>query len=215
MADPETIQRVAKILKRNKVDLLAGGPPPCQPFSRAGRSMIRHRVMTGAADPHDERRDLWRSFLEVVQLARPRAVMMENVPDMALDREMFILRSMTEELEQLGYSVSARVIESWRYGAPQMRQRLLFVALRDGLAFSWPQESEKRVTLWNAIGDMPEVEGGDGGRMVERSDGRTTPARVPSTRRGCGGECPRKIPRSCSTTSPGRFARMTGLPSSR
>ncbi len=27
MADPETIQRVAKILKRNKVDLLAGGPP--------------------------------------------------------------------------------------------------------------------------------------------------------------------------------------------
>ena len=34
--------------------------------------------------------------LEVVQLARPRAVIMENVPDMALDREMFILRSMTE-----------------------------------------------------------------------------------------------------------------------
>lgn len=159
MADPATIQRVAKMLKRNKIDLLAGGPP-CQPFSRAGRSMIRHRVMTGAADPHDERRDLWRSFLEVVQLARPRAVMMENVPDMALDREMFILRSMTEELEQIGYSVSARVIESWRYGAPQMRQRLLLVALRDGLAFSWPHESEKRVTLWNAIGDMPAVEGG-------------------------------------------------------
>ena len=28
---------------------------------------------------------------------------MENVPDMALDREMFILRSMVVELEQLGY----------------------------------------------------------------------------------------------------------------
>ena len=67
---------------------------------------------------HDERRDLWRSFLEVVQLARPRAVVMENVPDMALDREMFILRSMTEELEQIGYSVSARVVDSWCYGSP-------------------------------------------------------------------------------------------------
>lgn len=159
MADPATIRRVAKLLVRNKVDLLAGGPP-CQPFSRAGRSMIRWRIMTGAVDPHDERRDLWRSFLEVVQLARPRAVLMENVPDMALDREMFILRSMTEELEQIGYSVSARVIDTWRYGVPQMRQRLILVALRDGIVFSWPDESEKRVTLWNAIGDMPEVEGG-------------------------------------------------------
>ena len=104
LSDPETIRRVANLLKRNKVDLLAGGPP-CQPFSSAGRSMIRHRVLTGATDPYDERRDLWRSFLEVVQLARPRAVLMENVPDMALDRAMFILRSMTEELEQIGYSV--------------------------------------------------------------------------------------------------------------
>jgi DNA (cytosine-5)-methyltransferase 1 len=159
MADPATIAHVAKLLKRNRIEVLAGGPP-CQPFSRAGRSMIRHRVLTGAADPHDERRDLWRSFLEVVQLARPQAVVMENVPDMALDREMFILRSMTEELEQIGYSVSARVIDTWRYGVPQMRQRLLLVALKNRVRFMWPAESEKRVTLWNAIGDMPEVEGG-------------------------------------------------------
>lgn len=165
LADPATIRRVAGLLRRNKVEVLAGGPP-CQPFSRAGRSMLRHRVLTGAADPYDERRDLWRSFLEVVQLARPRAVVMENVPDMALDREMFILRSMTEELEQIGYSVSARVIDSWRYGVPQMRQRLLLVALKDHVHFDWPVESKNRVTLWNAIGDMPEVEGGwrpDGG----------------------------------------------------
>jgi DNA (cytosine-5)-methyltransferase 1 len=159
LADPATIERVAKLLKRSRIEVLAGGPP-CQPFSRAGRSAIRHRVLTGAADPHDERRDLWRSFLEVVQLARPRAVVMENVPDMALDREMFILRSITEELEQIGYSVSARVIDTWRYGVPQMRQRLLLVALKNRVRFMWPVESEKRVTLWNAIGDMPEVEGG-------------------------------------------------------
>ncbi|WP_237570098.1 DNA cytosine methyltransferase [Mycolicibacterium lacusdiani] len=159
LSDPATVTRIAKLLKRNKVELLAGGPP-CQPFSRAGRSKIRNRVLTGAADPHDERRDLWRSFLEVVQLCRPKAVVMENVPDMALDREMFILRSMTEELEQIGYSVSARVIDTWRYGVPQMRQRLLLVALKGAIKFRWPDESPRRVTLWNAIGDMPPVEGG-------------------------------------------------------
>ncbi|WP_102141932.1 DNA cytosine methyltransferase [Mycobacterium hubeiense] len=159
LAEAGTVKRVAKLIKRNQIEMLAGGPP-CQPFSKAGRSMLRHRVQSGASDPHDERRDLWRSFLEVVQLARPPAVVMENVPDMALDREMFILRSMVEELEQIGYSVSARVVETWRYGVPQMRQRLVLVALKNNTRFTWPVESAKRVTLWNAIGDMPEVEGG-------------------------------------------------------
>lgn len=167
LADPDAVSRVAKLLKRNKIELLAGGPP-CQPFSKAGRSMIRYRVQNGQRDPHDERRDLWRSFLEVVQVARPKAVIMENVPDMALDREMFILRSMVEELEQEGYSVAARVIDTWKYGVPQMRQRLLLVALRGGIAFDWPAEVSQQVTLWNAIGEMPPVEGGwrpDGGAL--------------------------------------------------
>ena len=213
LADPETIKSIAKLLKRNRIEVLAGGPP-CQPFSRAGRSMIRHRVLTGAADPHDERRDLWRSFLEVVQLARPRAVIMENVPDMALDREMFILRSMTEELEQIGYSVSARVIDTWRHGVPQMRQRLLLVALKNRVRFIWPAESEKRVTLWNAIGDMPEVEVA-GVRRAARSAGQTTPVRAPSTSDGCGETSRTTMRQSCSITSPGPCVKTIALPSSR
>jgi DNA (cytosine-5)-methyltransferase 1 len=85
---------------------------------------------------------------------------MENVPDMALDREMFILRAMVHELESMGYSVEERVIETLRYGVPQFRQRLILVALRDGVAFDWPDEVPERVTVWNAIGDLPEVPGG-------------------------------------------------------
>lgn len=159
LADPANVEHIAKLIKDNKVQLLAGGPP-CQPFSKAGRSMIRYRVQSGLRDPHDERRDLWRSFLEVVQIAKPPAVVMENVPDMALDREMFIFRSIVEELEQEGYSVHSRVVETWRYGIPQMRQRLIIVALQGRRAFSWPVDARERVTLWNAIGDLPEVEGG-------------------------------------------------------
>lgn len=159
LSDPEVVDRVAHMIKNSKVEILAGGPP-CQPFSKAGRSMIRHRVGIGERDPHDERRDLWRSFLEIVMLARPRAVLMENVPDLALDREMFIFRSIVEELEQDGYSVHTRIIETWRYGVPQMRQRLMVVALRDGIAFEWPTDATTKTTLWNAIGELPEVEGG-------------------------------------------------------
>lgn len=159
LADPDTISQVAELLVRCKIEVLAGGPP-CQPFSKAGRSGIRHLVRNGQREAHDQRRDLWRSFMEIVALARPKAVLMENVPDMALDPEMFILRSMVEEYESLGYSVEYRVVNSWRYGVPQFRQRLIVVALADHIKFTWPEESDKRVTVWNAIGEMPLVEGG-------------------------------------------------------
>jgi DNA (cytosine-5)-methyltransferase 1 len=159
LAGAAEIEGLAALVVRAGIELVAGGPP-CQPFSKAGRSMIRHRVHHGLRDPHDERRDLWRSFLEVVRLSLPAAVLMENVPDMALDKEMFILRDMVEELEELGYSVEEKVLDTWRYGVPQFRQRLILVALRHRVEFRWPGESHERVTVWNAIGDMPEVEGG-------------------------------------------------------
>jgi DNA (cytosine-5)-methyltransferase 1 len=159
LGDASVVARLGDLVRRAGVELLAGGPP-CQPFSKAGRSKIRHRVREGLRDPHDERRDLWRSFLEVAQIARPPAVLMENVPDMALDREMFILRTMVHELEDIGYSVSVRVLETLRFGVPQFRQRLILVALRDGLSFAWPPEVPERVSVDNAIGDLPEVEGG-------------------------------------------------------
>ena len=159
LSDTDRVEKIAELIAAAGVELLAGGPP-CQPFSKAGRYMIRHRVRQGLRDPHDERRDLWRSFVEVVRLARPRAVVMENVPDMALDKEMFILRAIVHELETLGYAVKERVLDTWRYGVPQFRQRLILVALADGMDFEWPEEEPERVTLWNAIGDLPEVEGG-------------------------------------------------------
>ncbi|MEV0606593.1 DNA (cytosine-5-)-methyltransferase [Polymorphospora rubra] len=159
LGDPERVREVADLVQLAGIELLAGGPP-CQPFSKAGRSMIRHKVRHGLRDPYDERRDLWRSFLEVIRLARPPAVLMENVPDMALDKEMFILRTMVHELESLGYAVEERAVDTWRYGVPQFRQRLILVALHEGTAFQWPAESPERPTVWNAISDLPEVEGG-------------------------------------------------------
>jgi DNA (cytosine-5)-methyltransferase 1 len=122
--------------------------------------MVRELVRTGRRHHHDRRRDLWESFLAVVELSTPQAVVMENVPDMALDRGMVILRTLIERLEGLGYSVEERVVDTWRYSVPQFRQRLILVALAGASAFLWPTESPDRVTVDNAIGDLPEVDGG-------------------------------------------------------
>ena len=159
LGDDQVVERIADLVQTAGVTLVAGGPP-CQPFSKAGRSMIRELVRAGRRDTHDRRRDLWQSFLRVVALSQPRAVLMENVPDMALDRDMLILRTMVDELENLGYSVEERVVDTWRYGVPQFRQRLILVALRDGIRFEWPAEAAEMVTVANAIGDLPVVQGG-------------------------------------------------------
>ena len=159
LSDDARIQQLGALLSSIRVDVLAGGPP-CQPFSKAGRSGIRHRVLNGLRDAHDERSDLWQGFLEVARICKPRALIMENVPDMALDREMFILRALVHELENMGYAVEERVVELWRYGIPQFRQRLILVATRDGVRFEWPRETSLKNTVWNAIGDLPPVEGG-------------------------------------------------------
>jgi DNA (cytosine-5)-methyltransferase 1 len=161
LGDPKKVEEVGRILRAVNIDVLAGGPP-CQPFSKAGRSRMRYLVQHGVREPHDRRRDLWQSYLDVVRIARPRAIIMENVPDMALDREMFILRSMVRRLEDWDYSVQARVVDTYRYGVPQFRQRLILVALLGGLDFAWPEESTKKVTLGNAIRDLPEVDPQEG-----------------------------------------------------
>jgi DNA (cytosine-5)-methyltransferase 1 len=159
LSKPDCVAKVAQLVSAAGVELLVGGPP-CQPFSRAGRSKIRHRVRHGFPDPSEERRHLWRAFLEVVSKAGPPAVLMENVPDMVLDQEMFILRTMVHELEHLGYAVEERVVDTSLYGVPQFRQRLILVALRERVAFRWPEGTPDQVTVWNAIGDLPSVKGG-------------------------------------------------------
>ena len=132
----------------------------CQPFSRAGRGIIRSLVDKGVRGEIDERRDLWQAFLEVVRVGQPRAVLMENVPDMAFDRGMVIIRSILSELESWGYSAEARILDASEHGVPQMRRRLFVIGLRDGVKIKWPTPSSTRVSVMSALGDLPEIEGG-------------------------------------------------------
>ena len=53
----------------SKVDVIVGGPP-CQGFSIAGKRIL-----------NDERNKLYKSFVEFVNYYKPRAFVMENVPN--------------------------------------------------------------------------------------------------------------------------------------
>lgn len=180
--DPEVVTDLGELLRDAEVDVIAGGPP-CQPFSRAGRSLIRKLERDGRRAPDDARRDLWESFLRVVFLARPRAALMENVPGMATEEDMEILRLMVDRLEARGYGVNAQVVDSNSLGVPQHRKRLILVALRHGARFRFPDPGLDRgqrshwmpfPTIWDAIGDLPATEAGWSVDGVHDEDGSST-----------------------------------------
>lgn len=157
LGDPAERDRLEGILRPAKIDLVAGGPP-CQPFSRAGRNKIRDLVKNHGRDPEDRRKELWSAYLDMVKRISPRVVLMENVPDMGLHDDFFVIRTIEEELEELGYATQVRLVDAWHYGVPQHRKRLILLARRDVDDFTWRKPDAVRTSLHEAIGDLPELE---------------------------------------------------------
>lgn len=155
LADYRSFLRKARSWGIDRVDLVAGGVP-CQPFSRAGRSKIRSLVEEGRRPAIDPRAGLWRSFVEIVRGLRPRAVLLENVPDLTVWNDGAILAGICQALNRLGYTTDAMLLNAYDYGVPQHRARLVVVATRPGLKFEWPAASD-RTTVRDAIGDLPPV----------------------------------------------------------
>jgi DNA (cytosine-5)-methyltransferase 1 len=114
------------------IDLVAGGLP-CPPFSKAGKQL-------GALDE----RNLFPAGLRIVSEAKPRAVMFENVKGFLEPRFEAYRNQIAQDLRQLGYQVSWRLLNASDYGVPQLRPRVVLLGLQreDALAFRWPVPTE-------------------------------------------------------------------------
>jgi len=115
------------------VDLLAGGVP-CPPFSVAGKQL-------GDADE----RNLFPQAIRLVSEIRPKAVLLENVKGLKESGFEEYRRSISTEVERLGYITDWKLLNASYYGVPQLRPRLLFVAVRKDLEerFLWPEPDGK------------------------------------------------------------------------
>ena len=151
------------------VDLLAGGLP-CPPFSIAGRQL-------GEADD----RNLFPEAIRLVDEIRPRAVMIENVRGI-LSAVFDEYRSfIAAELKKLGYQTCWRLLSSSDYGVPQLRPRVVFVALRNGIedAFEWPQPSPfDPPTVGNTLIDLMAERGWRGAKAWARRADEVAPTLV-------------------------------------
>lgn len=176
-------------LAPGEVDLLVGGPP-CQSFSTAGK---RGTVQ-------DPRGTLLWDFLRFIEGLRPRFFLMENVrgllsaalkhrpiaerpekggPPLSLEEEPgSVVRLLAADLQAIpgtSYHMDCFEVNAVNYGAPQLRERALFIGNRHGMQVDFPQPTHgfssppigdlfnAAVTLkpWrtlrDAIGDMGDV----------------------------------------------------------
>lgn len=139
-------------LKPGELDLLVGGPP-CQAFSTAGK---RQSV-------EDPRGTLLWQFLKYVEVFQPKVFLMENVrglisaalkhrpiaerpekggkPLSEEEKPGSVIRLFAKDLQNLNdskYHMDVFEVNSVNYGAPQIRERVLFVGNRFNRQIEFP-----------------------------------------------------------------------------
>jgi DNA (cytosine-5)-methyltransferase 1 len=172
-------------ISEGEVDVIIGGPP-CQGFSTIGRVKIASLVKEGVwnlsnSNPRfidDPRNVLYREFVRIVKDLKPAFFVMENVPGMMSYRNGEIVREIIEDFERIGYRAEARVLNAVWFGVPQVRKRIFFIGTRlSGVRPRWPHPThadpagvrmvlehfmnagaglKTPVTVWEAIGDLPD-----------------------------------------------------------
>jgi DNA (cytosine-5)-methyltransferase 1 len=137
------------------IDLLAGGLP-CPPFSVAGKQLGKN-----------DERNLFPAAIRLVDETRPKAVMIENVRGF-LDAVFEDYRGFIKaELKKLGYEAHWRLLNASDYGVPQLRPRVVIVALRDDIKdeFEWPAPSPfDAPTVGETLGDLMAERGWHGAK---------------------------------------------------
>ena len=156
-------------LRAGSVDMLIGGPP-CQPFSKSGwwKSGDSLRL-------EDPRASTLGGYLRVLEEARPRAFLLENVEGLAFggkDEGLKLLLKAIRRINKItdtNYQPVVITLNAADFGVPQTRTRVFVIGSRDGKVFVPPApthgdpedgqvSSEPWVTAWDAIGDMQEPE---------------------------------------------------------
>lgn len=132
----------------DKVDVIIGGPP-CQGFSVAN--------MQQKDIENDDRNKLFYEFIRFVKLLKPKAFVMENVPQILTKDTGNVKKVMMNVMDELEYNVNTNVLIASDYGVPQKRRRAFFVGINKQLSktFDFNDINKKPlVTVEEAISDL-------------------------------------------------------------
>lgn len=177
-----------KIISTNggKVDVIVGGPP-CQAYSIAGRIRDKDGMR------NDYRNFLFETYLKVVKQSQPKLFVFENVLGLLSSKPNGepIENLIRESFKNIGYTVYSdlrkAVFDVSDFGVPQNRKRLIIVGIRN-LSFKGdkqkiladfyenflPKHKTKKVTVGDAILDLPKMKIVNEGKKSHEIIGKTS-----------------------------------------
>lgn len=107
-----------------EIDIIVGGPP-CQGFS-----------LVGKRNSEDERNRLYKQYVRIVSVIKPRIFVMENVAlmtSMKDEKGNLFIDTIEKSFSEQGYSIVKKIINAYEYGVPQSRERVILVGIRNDI----------------------------------------------------------------------------------
>ena len=109
-------------------DILTGGFP-CQSFS----------TVNPTKDPFDDRANLYKQMVRIVQAKQPKVFVAENVKGMMTLHKGAIFKRVISAFEEAGYKTFHSLLNAADYGVPQKRERVIIVGIRNDI---WEQRGD-------------------------------------------------------------------------
>lgn len=143
------IRKAAK-LGRSQIDVVFGGAP-CQGFSLIGKRAL-----------DDPRNRLLRQFMRLTIELDANYFVFENVKGITVGKHRQLLEELITAFRKKGYEVHLPycVLNAADFEVPQDRRRLFLLGAKKGLPLpNYPSvSSAARITVGEAIGDLPEAD---------------------------------------------------------
>lgn len=130
-----------------KHDILCGGFP-CQAFSISGKQK----------GFEDTRGTLFFDIARIISYHKPKIVFLENVKNLTKHDNGATFRTILSTLDNLGYNVFSKVLNSSNFGLPQNRERIYIVGFEksiDSENFEFPQNLNIPISLKDILEDNP------------------------------------------------------------
>ena len=105
------------------------GGPPCQAYSIAGRGKLRS-LGDDRSHLNDPRGNLYEDYVRLCLEIGVEGIVMENVPDSVNYGGMNIPELVCDVFEKEGYAAGWTILNAADYGVPQVRERMILIALK-------------------------------------------------------------------------------------
>lgn len=163
-----------------EADVIIGGPP-CQGFSMAGE-----RIRGTKTFINDPRNFLFRHYVEVVKIVRPKVFLLENVKGILSKDKGAIFKEIVDSFGDSDnfngdkYHLHYKVCKAVEYGIPQRRERVVVIGVLNNdfdidKVFSLAKKEILKVkphffnpiTLKDAISDIPAPSSNGNAKLLE------------------------------------------------